>query len=95
MLAVNFIIIFLVYMADGSVMVTFIPNKVNTFVLLKINCKLNSLGVLKSLFCTLMTSWRVTLFRKHIKTVFVPHNRCWNYCNRKKYSEPLFAFFST
>ena len=31
-------------MVDGSVMVTFIPNKVNTFVLLEINCKIISLG---------------------------------------------------
>ena len=36
-------------MVDGSVIVAFIPKKVNAFVLLEINCKLNSLGVLKSL----------------------------------------------
>ena len=35
---------FLVYMVAGSVMVTFIPNKVNTFVLFEMNCKINSLG---------------------------------------------------
>ena len=35
---------FLVYVVDGSVMVTFIPKKVNAFVLLEINCKINSLG---------------------------------------------------
>ena len=37
---------FLVYMVDGSVMVTSPQNKVNTFVLLEMNCKINSLGVL-------------------------------------------------
>ena len=31
-------------MVDGSVMVTFIPKKVNTFVLLEMNCKINSIG---------------------------------------------------
>ena len=31
-------------MVDGSVMVTFTPNKVNTFVLLEMNCKINSSG---------------------------------------------------
>ena len=32
-------------MVDGSVMVTFIPkNKVNNFVLLAMNCKINSLA---------------------------------------------------
>ena len=36
-------------MVDGSVMETFVQNKVNAFVLLEINCKINSLGVLKSL----------------------------------------------
>ena len=36
-------------MIDGIVMVTSSQNKVNTFVLLEMNCKINSLGVLKSL----------------------------------------------
>ena len=36
-------------MVDGSVMVTFIPKKVNTFVLIEMNRKISSLGVLKSL----------------------------------------------
>ena len=31
-------------MVDGSVVVTFIPKKVNAFVLLEMNCKINSLG---------------------------------------------------
>ena len=31
-------------MVDGSVMVTFIPKKFNTFVLLEMNCKTNSIG---------------------------------------------------
>ena len=44
---------FLAYMIDGSVMVTFNPNKVNTFVLLEMNCKIDSLGVLKSLILLL------------------------------------------
>ena len=35
-------------MVDGSVWVAFIPkNKVNHFVLLEMNCKINSLGVAK------------------------------------------------
>ena len=37
-------------MVDGSVMVSFISNKVNTFVLLEINCKIISLGSAKSPF---------------------------------------------
>ena len=49
MLALKYYYIFFVYMVDGSVMVTFIQNKVNTFVLSEMNCKINSLGVLKSL----------------------------------------------
>ena len=36
-------------MIDGSVTATFIPNKLNTFVSLEMNCKIDSLGVLKSL----------------------------------------------
>ena len=31
-------------MVDGSVMITFIQNKVITFVLLEISCKINSIG---------------------------------------------------
>ena len=49
MLAVKFYYTFFVYMLDGSVMVTFIQNKVNIFALSEMNCKMNSLGVLKSL----------------------------------------------
>ena len=49
MLAVNYYFIFPVYMVDGSVAVTFIPKQVNTFVLLGMNCKIDNLGVLKSL----------------------------------------------
>ena len=69
MLAVSTIIIVLLYVVDGSVMVTFTTKKVNTFVLLDMNCKINSLGVLKSLILNTMTSWSVTIFRKYIKTV--------------------------
>ena len=36
-------------MVDGSVMVTIIPQKINFFALLEMTCKINSLGVLKSL----------------------------------------------
>ena len=35
---------FLVYMVDGSVMVTLSKNKVYSFVLFEMNCKINSLG---------------------------------------------------
>ena len=45
MLAVKYYYIFLVYMVDGSVILTFTPKiKVNTFVNLEMNCKINSLG---------------------------------------------------
>ena len=36
-------------MVDGSVMVSFMPQKSNTFVLLEKNCKINSQGGAKSL----------------------------------------------
>ena len=35
---------FLVYMVDGSVMVTLIPKQSQYFFLLELNCKINSLG---------------------------------------------------
>ena len=43
MFTVKYYYIFLVYMVDGNVMVTYIPNKVNNFVLLEMNCKIDSL----------------------------------------------------
>ena len=42
-----------------------------------------------------MTSWSVIIFRKFIKTVFVPLNRCCNYCNRKIIQIRSLFFFST
>ena len=41
------IIIFLVYILDGSVMVAFVTSKVNTFVLLEMSYKINSIGSAK------------------------------------------------
>ena len=42
-LAVKYYLIFLVYMVAGSAMITFISNKVYTFVSLEMNCKINSI----------------------------------------------------
>ena len=45
MLVVKLYYVFLVYMVDGGVMVIFIPKQSkNAFVLLEINCKMNSRG---------------------------------------------------
>ena len=46
-LAVKYYYNFSCYMVVGSVMVTFISKQVNTFDLLEINCKINSLGSAK------------------------------------------------
>ena len=40
-----------------------------------------------------MTSLRVIVFRKFIKTVFLPLNRCCNYCNKKIMQIRLLLFF--
>ena len=67
MLAVKYDYIFLVYMVDGIVMITFIPKQVNHFVLLELNCKKIAKGLLKSLNLYINVVMKRTIFRKYIK----------------------------
>ena len=66
-------------MVDECVMVTFIKNKVNTSVLLEMNCKINSLGSAKIPYIVHKRLHGVLLcYENTLKLFLCSLNRCWN-----------------
>ena len=80
-------------MVDGCVIVTFTQYKVSYFVLLEMNCKINSLGGAQIPY--FVHKWRhgAFLYLENILNCFVPFNRSWNHCNKKIMQNRLFLFF--